>query len=264
MVVRSGRSHRGRFSRRGRRPPFSRCQGRRTLTDQDSDVAERARPPGPILSARGVGRRYGAHRALADASLDVHAGEAIALVGPNGAGKSTLLSILAGALEPSEGSVVLSDTSHRIGWVPQQPAQYGRLTPRENLELFARLEGVADVGGTVERVLRLVAVPDDGKPTAELSVGNQQRLNVALALIGDPDVLLLDEPTAALDPAQRRRLWDIVARVKEEGGAAVFATQNLDEVEHFADRVLVLRDGEIAFEGTLDVYELTPDAHVFA
>ena len=180
----------------------------------------------------------------------MRAAEAIALVGPNGAGKSTLLSILAGALDPSEGDVVAADPQPRIGWVPQRPAQYGRLSARENLELFARLEGVRDVSAAVRRLLELVDLGDDDRVSADLSVGNQQRLNLAIALLGEPAVLLLDEPTAALDPGQRRRLWGLVADVKELGGAVVFATQNLDEVEHFADRVVVLRGGEIVFGGT--------------
>jgi ABC-2 type transport system ATP-binding protein len=202
-----------------------------------------------LLSARGLGRRYGTRRALADATLDVRAGEAIALVGPNGAGKSTLLSILAGALDGTEGDVVAGEPRPRVGWVPQRPAQYGRLSARENLELFARLEKVNDGGAAAKRLLALVDLPDDGRASAHLSVGNQQRLNVAIALLGEPDLLLLDEPTAALDPGQRRRLWALVAEVKERDGAAVFATQNLDEVEHFADRVAVLRDGRIVFDG---------------
>ncbi|MDQ3889384.1 MAG: ABC transporter ATP-binding protein [Actinomycetota bacterium] len=195
--------------------------------------------------------------------MEVRAGEAVALVGPNGAGKSTLLSILAGALEASEGHVSFCNPRARIGWVPQRPARYGRLSARENLELFARLERVSPVAGAVARLLDLVDLPDDGKPAAELSVGSQQRLNVALALLGEPDLLLLDEPTAALDPDQRRRVWDVAAEVKENGGAVVFATQNLDEVEQFADRVVVLRSGRIVFQGTLAEYEDAPEARVF-
>jgi ABC-2 type transport system ATP-binding protein len=199
--------------------------------------------------------------ALAPTNLDVHAGEAIALIGPNGAGKSTLLSILAGALEPTEGDV---GTGDRVGWVPQRPAHYARLSPRENLELFAALEGVADPAATAERFIGLLDLPADGRLTAHLSVGNQQRLNLALALLGKPDVLLLDEPTASLDPRQRRRLWDVAAQVRERDGAVVFATQNLEEVEHFATRVAVLLDGSLVFDGSLDEFSRSPEADVFA
>jgi ABC-2 type transport system ATP-binding protein len=187
----------------------------------------------------------------------------VALVGPNGAGKSTLLSILAGALAPTEGSVHVSEQL-RIGWVPQRPAQYGRLSARENLELFARLEDVADGDKEVARLLALVELPDGRQPASELSAGNQQRLNVALALLGNPEVLLLDEPTASLDPGQRRRLWTLANGVRGGGGAVVFATQNLDEVDRFADRVVVLREGRVVFEGDADEYERTPAADMFA
>lgn len=185
-------------------------------------------------------------------------------MGPNGAGKSTLLAILAGALAPSEGSLDAPEPAPAIGWVPQRPAQYGRLSARENLELFARLEGVAEVEEAVARLLALVDLADGGRPAAELSAGNQQRLNVAIALLGDPDVLLLDEPTASLDPGQRRRLWTLARGVKERGGAVVFATQNLDEVDRFADRVAVLREGRIVFAGAADELERAPEADVFA
>ncbi len=220
-----------------------------------------------LLSVRGVTRRYGRVVALAPTSLDVRSGEGVGLIGPNGAGKSTLLSILAGALAPGEGALVSldgKDGAPRVGWVPQRPAHYARLSPRENLELFARLEGVADPGATTDRFLRVLELPDDGRPTGSLSVGNQQRLNLAIALLGRPDVLLLDEPTASLDPRQRRRLWDVAAEVRERGGAVVFATQNLEEVENFASRVVVLLDGAVVFDGSVEEFHRAPEADVFA
>ena len=152
----------------------------------------------------------------------------------------------------------------RIGWVPQSPALYGRLSPRENLELFARLEGLDDPQAAAAQLLSAVDLPDDATPAAILSVGNRQRLNLAIALLGRPDVLLLDEPTASLDPRQRRRLWQFSHEVTERGGAVVFVTQNLDELGRFASRVAVLRDGQLIFEGTLDEYRATPSADVFA
>jgi ABC-2 type transport system ATP-binding protein len=238
--------------RRGGRPSLSPCQGRRTLTP-------------PLLSASGVGRRYGRIVALAPTTLEITPGDALALIGPNGAGKSTLLSILAGALEPSDGVVAAGDHGGpKVGWVPQRPAHYQRLSPRENLELFARLEAVPDPDGTAGRYLSLLDLPDDGRLTAELSAGNQQRLNVAVALLAQPDVLLLDEPTASLDPRQRRLLWDVAAQVRERGGAVVFATQNLEELERFASRVAVLVGGELVFEGTLAEFKASPEADVFA
>jgi ABC-2 type transport system ATP-binding protein len=199
-----------------------------------------------LLRVVGVTRRYGELEALAPADLELRGGETVALVGPNGAGKSTLLAILAGALPPTAGRV---EAHARTGWVPQRPAHYARLSARENLELFARLEGVADADAAAARLLGRFGLPDGGKPSGELSVGNRQRLNVALSLLGDPRVLLLDEPTASLDPGQRRRVWDVVDELRASGGAVCFATQNVEEVGEHADRVLVLQDGRVVYEG---------------
>ena len=205
-----------------------------------------------VLRAREVARRFGAHVALEPTDVEVHGGETLALIGPNGAGKSTLLSLLAGALEPTSGSVERVD-GVRVGWVPQQPAFYDRLTSRENLELFARLEGEDDLAATTERLLARFDIPPD-RPAQMLSVGNRQRLNVALALLGSPRVLLLDEPTAALDPGQRRRLWETVRTLRDEGGAVVFSTQNLEELDLYAGRVAVLQRGRLTSLGSTAEY----------
>jgi ABC-type multidrug transport system ATPase subunit len=214
-----------------------------------------------FLRARGVARRFGGQVALEPTDLDLVPGEALALIGPNGAGKSTLLAILAGALEPSAGEVVQTD-GVRVGWVPQRPAYYDRLTARENLELFARLEREPDPGAAAQRLLERFDLPPD-RPTSTLSVGNRQRLNVAIGMLGAPRVLLLDEPTASLDPGQRRRLWETVAVVRE-GGAVVFATQNLEEVDLYATRVAVLQRGQLRFAGAVDEYERVHAQEVFS
>jgi ABC-2 type transport system ATP-binding protein len=195
----------------------------------------------PLLRALRVARRYGDVEALAPTDLELLPGETVALVGPNGAGKSTLLAILAGAIEPGEGTV---ETHARVGWVPQRPAHYSRLSARENLELFAQLENVRDPRAAAEQMLERFGLPVAQRPSGELSVGNRQRLNVALALLGEPRVLLLDEPTAALDPGQRRRVWEVADALRAEGGAVCFATQNLEEIEH-ASRTIVLQDGRV-------------------
>ena len=208
----------------------------------------------PLLAARGAARTFGQTHALERIELEVWDGEALALVGPNGAGKSTLLSLLAGALEPSAGRVERRK-GVRVGWAPQRPAQYGRLSARENLELFARLEGEHDPRAAAERLLAEFELPREAAPSTNLSVGNRQRLNLAISLLGAPDVLLLDEPTAALDAEQRRRLWQRTAALRAGGGALVFATQNLEEVDRVADRVAVLHDGRLVFAGSVAEYD---------
>jgi len=204
---------------------------------------------GTLLAARGVSRRFGAHVALEPTDVEARSGEVLALVGPNGAGKSTLLAILAGALPPSGGAVQRAP-GVRVGRMPQRPAHYGRLSPRQNLELFSRLEGAGDA----EAMLARFELPDDGRPSASLSVGNRQRLDLAISLLGSPQVLLLDEPTAALDPRQRSRLWDTAASVRDKGGAVVLVTQNVEDLEHVADQVALLLDGRVVFHGPVAEY----------
>jgi len=202
-----------------------------------------------LLRAISVARSFGSLVALEPTDFELAEGETVALVGPNGAGKSTLLAILAGALEPTAGRVEHRN-GLRIGWVPQRAAHYGRLSARENLELFARLEDEADPSAAADALIERFGLPDDARSSVALSVGNRQRLNVALSLLGRPDVLLLDEPTAALDPGQRRRLWKTLA-----GGTICFATQNLEELERFAQRVVVLQGGAVVFSGSPREYE---------
>jgi ABC-2 type transport system ATP-binding protein len=205
---------------------------------------DRVAAPGDVLlAARAVSRRFGAHVGLAPTDLELHEGEVVALVGPNGAGKSTMLALLAGALEPTSGTVERRDRI-RVGWAPQRPGHYARLSAQENLILFARLAGEADPHAATARLAERYGLPDSNQLSGNLSVGMRQRLNLAIAELGSPDVLLLDEPTASLDPDQRQRLWETVAARTGRGGGVIFATQNLEEVER-ADRVARLREGEL-------------------
>ncbi len=201
-----------------------------------------------VLSAHDLTKRYGRREALRDVSLAAGRGELVAVIGPNGAGKTTLLSILAGIQKPDQGGVNLQPS--QIGWVPQQAALYGKLTVAENLRLFARLEKSPDADGEVERMLDLTGLRERADDqVGVLSGGNRQRVNIALGLLGRQPVLLLDEPTAALDPRQRERVWEFVLSLAEGGTAVVYATHDIGEVERHAHRVLVLADGELIFTG---------------
>src|SRR5919108_5892378 len=169
-----------------------------------------------VMRADSVTKRYGARIALSEVSFEVGRGERVAVIGPNGAGKTTLLQIVAGALRPTSGTVSLRP--EEVGWVPQHPALYSKLSVAENLRLFARLEQVPDVERAVERMLAQTALHDRAADeVGKLSGGNRQRVNIAIGLIGDPEVLLLDEPSASLDPRQRERLWTFIGRLAEQG-----------------------------------------------
>src|SRR5918998_4414200 len=218
------------------------------------------------LRAESLSKSYGARRALQDVTFSAAPGELLAIIGPNGAGKTTLLQILAGALAPTTGRVSLD--SRDVGWVPQQAAVYSKLSVRENLRLFARLEKVSDVDGTVGRMLAETGLGDRADdPVGTLSGGNRQRVNIAVGLLAGPPVLLLDEPSSSLDPRQRERLWEFVGALASRGTTViVYSTHNVAEAERYADRVLVLADGELLFTGTPDELERATgehDAHDF-
>jgi ABC-2 type transport system ATP-binding protein len=209
-----------------------------------------------VLCARGVSKRFGERLALRDVSFSVVPGELVALIGANGAGKTTLLSVLAGAQSATAGSITgwSSAVGRRpgatVGWVPQQPAVYNKLTVAENLRLFARLERVPDVQATVTRMLAQTDLAQRAHDqVGSLSGGNRQRVNIAVGMLSEPAALLLDEPSAALDPIQRERLWEFVRALARQGTCVIFSTHNVVEAEHYATRALVLDEGELLFDG---------------
>jgi ABC-2 type transport system ATP-binding protein len=211
-------------------------------------------PAAPILRAEGLVKRFGEREALRGVSLETVPGEIVAVIGPNGAGKTTLLSILAGIQEPDAGRV--SHGPGEIGWVPQQPALYSKLTVAENLRLFARLEGCVDVEGAVDRMLDQTQLRDRADDqVAVLSGGNRQRVNIGIGLVSEPPVLLLDEPTASLDPRQRERLWEFILALARGGTTVIYATHNVQEAERYAQQVIVLADGERLFAGSPEELE---------
>jgi ABC-2 type transport system ATP-binding protein len=202
-----------------------------------------------LIEARSVSKRYGERLALNGVSLAAERGEIVAIIGPNGAGKTTLLSIIAGIQPADDGEV--RDPPGEIGWVPQQAAVYGKLTVAENLRLFARLEKRPDVEDVVERMLHQTGLEERADDqVSTLSGGNRQRVNIAIGLLAEPDALLLDEPSAALDPRQRERLWEFIGGLAKHGTTVLFSTHNVAEAERNAHRVIVLADGELIFEGS--------------
>jgi ABC-2 type transport system ATP-binding protein len=184
----------------------------------------------PLLAASGIRKRFGRRLVLDGASVEVHAGEAVALTGENGSGKTTLLRICAGLLAPDEGTV---RRSGRVGYCPQEPGVFDHLTVAEHLELFG---GVAQ--GT--RLLTELRLPLDRRTvTRALSGGSRQKLNLALAVLGNPQVLLLDEPYQGFDLGSYVDFWEHVRAWRDEGRGVLVVTHALTDLDR-VDRVVEL------------------------
>ena len=213
--------------------------------------------PAPAVVIRGMRKRYGDFEALRGVDLEVQRGEVFSLLGPNGAGKTTLVEILEGYRERSAGEAVVlgidpanggRDWRARIGVVLQNTTVFDALTVREAVSHFASF--YADPLPT-ERVIGLVGLAD--KATARcksLSGGQKRRVDLALGLVGDPELIFLDEPTTGLDPQGRRQLWDVVREFTALGKTVMLTTHYLDEAEALSDRVGVIIAGEMAALGT--------------
>jgi ABC-type sugar transport system ATPase subunit len=227
------------------------------------------------MSLRGITHSFGAVRALVDVDLDVHAHEVVAVVGDNGAGKSTLVAVLAGALVPDAGEVVV-DGQEVLLRSPGLARQLGVATVFQDLALCEDLDVVENVflgqelrrGPLLDEVAmereaqRLLAqlaarVPSVRAPVSELSGGQRQAVAVARALVGEPRVLVLDEPTASLGVTQTAEVLNLVERVRDRGYGVVLVSQNMADVQAVADRVVVLRRGRVngVFDGETASYE---------
>ena len=213
---------------------------------------------GPVaLAIDDLRVRYGPTTAVDGLTLHVNRGEIVGLLGPNGSGKSTTLAAAAGVLDPVAGSVAVHGVSRdrdpvrfarSVGLVPQEPALYDELSAETNLLFFGRLYGLGgrDLRARAEKALAFARLADRRRDrVGTFSGGMKQRLNLACALIHDPPVLLLDEPTAALDPASRDALFAELADLRDRGHAILLTTHHLDEAEHGCDRVAVLDRGRL-------------------
>ncbi len=209
------------------------------------------------LSLVDVRVRYGTRVAVNGVSLEVQRGEIVGLLGPNGSGKSSILAMAAGVLDPATGTVAVEGIARvadpagfamRVGFVPQECGLYDELTAADNLTFFGKLYGLSghELHRRVVRVLGRVRLTDRAESrVSTFSGGMKQRLNLAVALIHDPPLLLLDEPTAALDPASRDTLFADLTRLRDDGHAVLLSTHHLDEAELGCDRVAVLDRGKL-------------------
>jgi ABC-2 type transport system ATP-binding protein len=214
------------------------------------------------LQVHGAARRFGDVQALAGVSLDVQRGELVGLLGPNGAGKTTLIRAIAGRVRLDAGLVRLfgrdlawGGPRPELGVVPQEIAIYPLLTATENLEVFGRLSGVPGAE-LAERVRWALAWADLGdranEATRRFSGGMKRRLNIACSLLHRPQLVLLDEPTAGVDPQSRERIYEMLAELQRDGVSMVLTTHHLEEAERRCERIVIIDHGRAVATGRLD------------
>lgn len=236
----------------------------REAPSNESPVLSNRRPTyGPAVRARGLERRLGHNLAVAGVDLDVAPGEVVGLVGPNGAGKTTLLHLLAGLLAPDRGTVAIAgredptrpNVRAQLGFAPQATAVYDELSAEENLVFFGRLHGLsgAHLRARVEDCLAFAGLQARRRDRAStFSGGMRRRLHVAAALVHEPAVVLLDEPTVGVDAASRGLLLDGVAALRDRGRAVLYASHHLDEIARVCDRAVVLGAGKVVADDRID------------
>ena len=212
----------------------------------------------PIISTDKLTRRFGDIVAVRELDLEVASGGVVGLVGTNGSGKSTLIRLLLGLIRPTSGSARVFDSSisqprayaARIGALIEGPAFVPSISARANLRSLARLRGISD--GRVDEVLETVGLLDRSKePTKRFSLGMKQRLGIAAALLPDPELLVLDEPTNGLDPAGMVEIRTLLRRLGDEGRTVVVSSHLLSEIEAACDALAVIRYGELLYSGPL-------------
>ncbi len=210
-----------------------------------------------MLSVKGLSKSYGERRAVDGVSFEVQRGQTVGLLGPNGAGKSTTVSMICGLVAPDRGTVTLdgetigqgaSAAKRKLGLVPQDLALYEELPAIENLKLFGALYGLkgAALARRAEEVLALVGLSDRArdKPST-FSGGMKRRLNIGAALLHDPQLLILDEPTVGVDPQSRNAIFDTLETLKAQGRSLIYTSHYMEEVERLADHIVIIDHGKV-------------------
>jgi ABC-2 type transport system ATP-binding protein len=224
-----------------------------------------------MIEAVGLSKFYGPFAAIKDVTFEVSEGEVVAFLGPNGAGKSTTMKLLTGYLSPSAGAARIAGHdmqenriagSARLGYLPENGPLYPDMTPFSLLEFFAEARGMkrAEKQRRIEAVVELCALGSVvHKPISKLSKGYRQRAGMAQALLHEPDVLILDEPTVGLDPNQIREVRRTMERLRDMKKTVLLSTHILQEVEAMASRVILIDEGKLKYDGA--VKDLDPDRH---
>jgi len=211
------------------------------------------------ITAKGIVKRFGSEEVLSGVNVAVQPGEILGVLGPSGAGKTTLVKCILGTLKLDGGTVEIQGTHmpnlrlmDRIGYMAQQDALYDDLTGLQNLVFFAQLKGMSKRAAAEQAhsLLKLVELDrDENKKVVNYSGGMKRRLSLTAALIGDPDVIVLDEPTVGIDPVLRELFWDEFKRLQRLGRSIIVTTHVMDEAEK-CDRLILLRSGSIIEDGT--------------
>ncbi|WP_134728125.1 ABC transporter ATP-binding protein [Amycolatopsis nivea] len=227
----------------------------------------------PAIRVRGLRKAYGKLEVLRGVDFEVARGSIFALLGSNGAGKTTVVRILSTLLEADAGEAEVNgfavasqgdDVRESISLTGQFAAVDEILTGRENLVLVAKLRHLKNAGEIADGLLRRFALTEAGsRKVSTYSGGMRRRLDIAMSLIGDPQVIFLDEPTTGLDPQARNDVWRAVEELAEQGATVLLTTQYLEEAEHLADRIAILHEGQVLVNGTLEeLKRLLPPAKV--
>jgi ABC-2 type transport system ATP-binding protein len=243
------------------------------FAEREREMSEDGKRPA-MIEAIGLSKFYGMFTAVRDVSFKVHQGEVVAFLGPNGAGKSTTMKLLTGYLSPSEGTAriaghdMMTDRlagAARLGYLPENGPLYPDMTPLGLLTFFAEARGMAraERESHIDRVVDVCALDTVlHKPISKLSKGYRQRVGVAQALLHEPDVLVLDEPTVGLDPNQTRDMRETLHRLGEQK-TILLSTHVLQEVEAMASRVILIHEGRLVYDGSVaDLKKGSPDLEV--
>jgi ABC-2 type transport system ATP-binding protein len=216
----------------------------------------------PVLRCVGLERRFGERHAVDGVTFQIAAGETYGLLGPNGAGKTTTISMIAGILRPDAGTVEVcgepidtgsSDTKRRLGFVPQDIALFDDLSALENLRFFGGLQGMrgADLERRIGETLEMVGLADRARDRIDTySGGMQRRANIAVGLLHRPKLLILDEPTAGVDPQSRNQILESIEQLSDAGMSVLYTTHYMEEAERLCDRVGIIDSGRLVAEGT--------------